>query len=71
MEAILTLDRIEEDRAIFLTEKHQLVILPTELLPAEILPGQTLAVTIGPNSAPQINSEQAAKDVLNELLSTD
>jgi len=67
----ITLDRIEDDRAIFLTDNHQLITLPTALLPEAIKPGQKLYCELKASLTDGQPDEHLAKAVLNELLKTD
>jgi hypothetical protein len=70
MKLELTLNRIEEDRAIFLTKKNQIVTLPTDSLPGTTSrPGDKIYITLTDQEVNEI--PPTAKDVLNELLSTD
>lgn len=67
----LILDRTEDDRAIFLTEDHQIVTLPTSLLPNDSKPGQTIYCELKTSITDVQPDEHLAKAVLNELLKTD
>jgi hypothetical protein len=67
----LTLDRLEDNRAIFLTDDHQIVTLPTSLLPEELKPGQALYCELRTSLVGDQADEHLAKAVLNELLKTD
>ncbi|MEI7498183.1 MAG: hypothetical protein WCK11_02770 [Candidatus Falkowbacteria bacterium] len=66
----VTLDRIEDDRAILITDSHQLVTCPTEWLPTDLIIGDKLIITLDLASK-KSNSNEQAKAMLNELLNVD
>lgn len=67
----LQLDRIEDNRAIFLTEQHQLVVFPSDFIMPGTKPGQYLYCELKETILDKTGDEIMAKAVLNELLNTD
>ena len=59
------LDRIEDERAILITEDHQIIVLPRNLLPIQIKIGEDCAFAVG---AVLAEGETEAKKIINELL---
>ena len=71
MELKLTLDRIEEDKAVLKTEDNQIIIWPCDKLPDGIKEGMVLSFNIDSNNEMTADKKQLAKDILNEILTPD
>lgn len=67
----LTLDRLEDDRAVLLTDDHRIITLPASFLPTELKTGQTVYCELKTNLTDGQTDEHLAKAVLNELLKTE
>ncbi len=67
----LTLDRLEDDRAILVTDDHRIVTLPASFISPESKPGQTIYCELKTSLTDGQTDEHLAKAVLNELLKTE
>jgi hypothetical protein len=64
----LSLDRIEGDMAVLLTENDEELVLNRKMLPKEAHEGEVMVLTIATAEAETKRREQRAKDLLNEIL---
>ena len=64
----LSLDRIEGDMAVLLTESDEELIINKKMLPKEAQEGDVVVLTIATLEAETKRREQRAKDLLNEIL---
>ena len=63
-----SLDRLEGDKAVLLTEDDEELIIPAKYLPKEAKEGEVLILTISTNEAETERKEKQAKEILNEIL---
>lgn len=72
MNLTLTVDRIEEDKAVLLTDDNKEIIWPTKKLPENIHEGQVLYINISDVAdRKEGTNRKLAKDILNEILDVD
>ena len=71
MEYSLTIDRIENEKAILKTENGETIIWPKDKLPAEVKEGAILTFTVFGDKEKEMGKKQQAKDILNELLNAE
>lgn len=66
----LTIDRFEGDRAVLRTNAGQELVVPRNELPAHAREGDVLTISFGQDAAATDERAQRAKDMLNEILSS-
>lgn len=66
-----TVDRIETDKAVLVFDSGQLLDWPVNQLPEGVSEGARIKLVIYSDKAEQIEREEMAKKVLNEILKTD
>lgn len=64
----LTIDRLENDKAILKTEDRSTIIWPKNQLPENIHEGMVLVFNIINDAKAEKDKKQLAKDILNEIL---
>ncbi|MBA3047052.1 DUF3006 domain-containing protein [Patescibacteria group bacterium] len=67
----ITIDRFENDKAVFKTEEGISIIWPKNNLPEQAREGMVLNFNITDNLQAEKEKKQLAKDILNEILNTD
>lgn len=67
MKINLTIDRFEGDQAVLVDSSDHTIIWPRTKLPEEFKEGQILVFDISSDGA-ETKSQEAAKDILNEIL---
>lgn len=68
MKIKVMLDRMEEDKAVFITEEKQQIIVPKNLLNDEFEPGRFFTLEIGFDSGKTDEQTKLAKKMLNEII---
>jgi hypothetical protein len=63
----MTLDRLEEDKAVLISELSECII-PIKLLPKSAKEGDIIIATFATDSAERNRREMKAKEILNEIL---
>jgi hypothetical protein len=71
MEKRFVLKKIKGQEAFLIDEEGKEILWPKNSLPKNVKEGDKLNFLISEQSLDQTKREQAAKDVLNEVLSTD
>ena len=66
--ALCTVDRIENGVAVLSTESKEEVIVPQRLLPAGAHEGDVFMIRLQKKEEEGLQKEQAAKNILNELF---
>ena len=69
MEKQVVFDRIEEEKAVFITADKQEIIIPKDFLSEEIKPGQMVWLQINTDQTATNNQKDLAKQMLNEIIS--
>lgn len=69
MEIELVLDRMEEDKAVFISKDKQEIIIPANLIDKSIEPGQTVWLEFSVDQNISEEKEDIAKKMLNEIIS--
>jgi len=69
MKLNLTIDRIENEKAVLKTDNGETIVWPKTELPAELREGSVLNFTISDSPELEKNKKEMAKNILNELLS--
>lgn len=64
----LTLDRIEEDKAVLISASGEQIIWPKNQLPEKIHEGAVLVFDIKTDAEAEEIKRKTAKDLLNEIL---
>ena len=67
----LTIDRLEGEKAVLLTEDGQSIIWPKNKLSAGSKEGMIFNFNILNDTETKKNKEELAKEILNEILNTD
>lgn len=65
-------DRVDGDKSVLILEQfgRQQIFWPTELLPGGVKEGDFVYLSINTESALELEKEQAARQLLNEILSS-
>lgn len=71
MELILTLDRFENNKAVFKTKDGENIIWPKNKLPENAKEGQIFNFIINSDKEAIKNKKELAKSILNEILDVD
>lgn len=64
----LTIDRIEDNKVVLLTQDQETIVWPKSKLPAEVKEGETLYFSIKGLHDKDEGEKSQAKDILNEIL---
>ena len=64
----LTIDRIESDKAVLITDSGQTIVWPKDKLPENLHEGSALIFDIQEEKAREKKDKQTAKDILNEII---
>jgi hypothetical protein len=67
----LTIDRFEEDKAVLKTSDNKSIVWPKDKLPQSAQEGSVLSFVISGNAAADADSQELAKNILNEILNPD
>jgi hypothetical protein len=70
MEHSLTIDRLENEKAVLKTETGETIIWPKNMLPTGAKEGTILVFAIIGDKEEEKRKKELAKDILNELLNT-
>ncbi|MFZ5364708.1 MAG: hypothetical protein ACOZBH_00730 [Patescibacteria group bacterium] len=71
MKITVILDRIEEQRAVFISPDKKEIIIPTTLFDGEnIRPGDSVVLALSPEGDVAAENKALAKRLLNEILSS-
>lgn len=65
----LTLDRLEDDKAVLKTSDNETVIWPRSKLPNSAKDGSVYYISVKNLEEKEKNGHELAKDILNEILS--
>lgn len=71
MNITLTIDRFENDKAILITQEGESILWPKNKLPNGLKEGALVYFNIFNDEEGFKNKNQAAKDILNEILDTE
>jgi hypothetical protein len=71
MNITLTIDRFENDKAILITQEGESILWPKNKLPNGLKEGSLIYFNIFNDEEGFKNKNQAAKDILNEILDTE
>ena len=64
----LTIDRIESDKAVLITDSGQTIVWPKDKLPENLHEGSALIFDTQEEKAREKKDKQTAKDILNEII---
>ncbi|OGF23635.1 hypothetical protein A3H09_02605 [Candidatus Falkowbacteria bacterium RIFCSPLOWO2_12_FULL_45_13] len=64
----LTIDRLEGNKAVLITQDGQAVVWPKNKLPAGLREGSALSFNIAEESERELKDKQTAKDIINEII---
>lgn len=67
----ITIDRLENDKAVLQTEDGQSIIWPKDKLPAGAREGMALNFNILSDIETEKSKRELAKEILNEILNAD
>ena len=70
MKLKITIDRIENDKAILKTDDNDTITWPKDKLPKNTQEGDIFFFDIKNNIDETLNKKELAKDILNEILDT-
>jgi len=68
MQIKLTIDRLEEEKAVLVADDGAAIIWPKNKLPADIHEGSVLSFDIKEASEREKRNKQTAKDIINEII---
>ncbi|MFH1583248.1 MAG: DUF3006 domain-containing protein [Candidatus Falkowbacteria bacterium] len=64
----LTVDRLEEDKAVLAADDGTTIIWPKNKLPADVHEGSALSFDIQEAAEQEKRDKQTAKDIINEII---
>ncbi len=64
----LTVDRLEEDKAVLAAKDGTVIIWPKDKLPENIHEGSVLCLDIQEAAEREKQNKQTAKDIINEII---
>ncbi|MBD3248018.1 DUF3006 family protein [Candidatus Falkowbacteria bacterium] len=68
MKVILTIDRLEGDKAVLKDNGEHTIVWPRQKMPEEFKEGDSVVFDIGSNPEGEKADRNQAKDILNEIL---
>ena len=71
MELTLTIDRLEDNKAVLKTEDNETIVWPKDKLPDSAREGEVFTFTIHDDKLAQEDKRSLAKEILNEIINPD
>jgi len=71
MKVVLTINRLEGEKAVLKDSNNKTIIWPREKIPEEFQEGQNIVFDISAGEKNKKENQNKAKDILNEILDID